>query len=293
MTLQAAQIVFHCLGHKIFLQIFTWKAECHIHLGAALRRGRPGIKVAGIDEIIETLFIALALVILVVYIFIQDWRATLIPTIAIPVSLLGAFVAFPILGFTVNTLSLLGLVLAIGIVVDDAIVVGEHADALHRIHDESWRAAGAGFIDGNGITAHPYHGEANIAAGKWSRSNIAVYGDLDFIVLGAVVGTRFAGIRWGEASHAILLGTIWGVLMLASAVALASLIQRASPVASARRVKASRICSSSPACFRRNSKDDLIRPMEDLSYSLLQIRISPLNWHLNCFYGEYSKKHRA
>ena len=80
---------------------------------------------AGIKEIIQTLFIALALVILVVFIFIQDWRATLIPTIAIPVSLIGAFIVFPIIGFTVNVLSLLGLVLAIGIVVDDAIVVVE------------------------------------------------------------------------------------------------------------------------------------------------------------------------
>ena len=80
---------------------------------------------AGIDEIVETLIIALALVILVVYIFIQDWRAALIPTIAIPVSLLGAFIIFPVIGFTINVLSLLGLVLAIGIVVDDAIVVVE------------------------------------------------------------------------------------------------------------------------------------------------------------------------
>jgi HAE1 family hydrophobic/amphiphilic exporter-1 len=80
---------------------------------------------AGIQEIIETLFIALALVILVVFIFIQDWRAALIPTIAIPVSLVGAFIVFPMIGFTVNVLSLLGLVLAIGIVVDDAIVVVE------------------------------------------------------------------------------------------------------------------------------------------------------------------------
>ncbi|MBW2708050.1 MAG: efflux RND transporter permease subunit [Deltaproteobacteria bacterium] len=80
---------------------------------------------AGIDEIIETLFIALALVILVVFIFIQDWRAALIPTIAIPVSLVGAFIVFPIIGFTINVLSLLGLVLAIGIVVDDAIIVVE------------------------------------------------------------------------------------------------------------------------------------------------------------------------
>lgn len=80
---------------------------------------------AGIHDIIETLFIALGLVILVVFIFIQDWRAALIPTIAIPVSLLGAFIVFPIIGFTINVLSLLGLVLAIGIVVDDAIVVVE------------------------------------------------------------------------------------------------------------------------------------------------------------------------
>lgn len=80
---------------------------------------------AGISDIVETLIIALILVILVVFIFIQDWRATLIPTIAIPVSLVGAFIFFPMLGFSINVLSLLGLVLAIGIVVDDAIVVVE------------------------------------------------------------------------------------------------------------------------------------------------------------------------
>lgn len=80
---------------------------------------------AGIKDIIVTLIIALILVIFVVFIFIQDWRATLIPTLAIPVSLIGAFIFFPMLGFTINVLSLLGLVLAIGIVVDDAIVVVE------------------------------------------------------------------------------------------------------------------------------------------------------------------------
>lgn len=80
---------------------------------------------AGINEIIKTLFIALALVIFVVFIFIQDWRAALIPTIAIPVSLVAAFIVFPLIGFSINLLSLLGLVLAIGIVVDDAIVVVE------------------------------------------------------------------------------------------------------------------------------------------------------------------------
>jgi multidrug efflux pump len=80
---------------------------------------------AGIKDIIITLIEALALVILVVFIFLQDWRSTIIPSIAIPVSLIGAFILFPMLGFSVNVLSLLGLVLAIGIVVDDAIIVVE------------------------------------------------------------------------------------------------------------------------------------------------------------------------
>ncbi len=80
---------------------------------------------AGISEIVETLFIALLLVALVVYVFLQDWRATLIPLLAVPVSLIGTFILFPMLGFSINTLSLFGLVLAIGLVVDDAIVVVE------------------------------------------------------------------------------------------------------------------------------------------------------------------------
>src|SRR5580700_8462124 len=79
----------------------------------------------GIREIVKTLFEALLLVILVVYIFLQGWRATLIPLMAVPVSLIGTFVVFPLLGFSINTLSLFGLVLAIGLVVDDAIVVVE------------------------------------------------------------------------------------------------------------------------------------------------------------------------
>jgi hydrophobe/amphiphile efflux-1 (HAE1) family protein len=79
----------------------------------------------GINEIVHTLFEAVALVIIVVFIFLQNWRATLIPLMTVPVSLLGAFIFFPMLGFSINVLSLLGLVLAIGIVVDDAIVVVE------------------------------------------------------------------------------------------------------------------------------------------------------------------------
>ena len=79
----------------------------------------------GIKEIVHTLFEALVLVIIVVYIFLQGWRATLIPLLAVPVSLVGTFALFPMLGFSINTLSLFGLVLAIGLVVDDAIVVVE------------------------------------------------------------------------------------------------------------------------------------------------------------------------
>jgi HAE1 family hydrophobic/amphiphilic exporter-1 len=80
---------------------------------------------AGMEEIVYTLLEALGLVVLVVYIFLQGWRATLIPLLAVPVSLVGTFVVFPMLGFSINTLSLFGLVLAIGLVVDDAIVVVE------------------------------------------------------------------------------------------------------------------------------------------------------------------------
>lgn len=79
----------------------------------------------GIEEIVHTLFEAVVLVILVVFLFLQDWRATLIPLLTVPVSLIGTFIIFPLLGFSVNVLSLLGLVLAIGLVVDDAIVVVE------------------------------------------------------------------------------------------------------------------------------------------------------------------------
>ena len=79
----------------------------------------------GINEIVHTLFEAVLLVIFVVFIFLQGWRATLIPLVAVPVSLIGTFAIFPLIGFSINTLSLFGLVLAIGLVVDDAIVVVE------------------------------------------------------------------------------------------------------------------------------------------------------------------------
>jgi HAE1 family hydrophobic/amphiphilic exporter-1 len=80
---------------------------------------------ASMESIVHTLFEAIVLVLIVVYVFLQSFRATIIPMLTVPVSLLGVFIAFPMLGFSVNTLTMFGLVLAIGIVVDDAIVVVE------------------------------------------------------------------------------------------------------------------------------------------------------------------------
>ena len=94
----------------------------------------------GINEILHTLVEAIVLVIIVVFIFLQGWRATLIPLLAVPVSLVGTFVLFPVFGFSINTISLLALVLAIGIVVDDAIVVVEAVEH-HIEHGLSPREA--------------------------------------------------------------------------------------------------------------------------------------------------------
>jgi len=85
---------------------------------------------ASVNEVVKTLFIAVILVILVTFIFLQDVRTTLIPTVAIPVSLIGTFAVLLCLGYSINLITLLGLILAIGIVVDDAIVVTEN---VHRI----------------------------------------------------------------------------------------------------------------------------------------------------------------
>ncbi|WP_424244644.1 hydrophobe/amphiphile efflux-1 (HAE1) family protein [Elusimicrobium posterum] len=89
---------------------------------------------ASIDEVINTFFEAMFLVFLVVFIFLKDWRATLIPCIAVPISIVGAFAGMAVLGFSINTLTLFGLVLAIGIVVDDAIVVIENVERI--VHEE-------------------------------------------------------------------------------------------------------------------------------------------------------------
>jgi hypothetical protein len=113
----------------------------------------------GIKEIQHTLFEALVLVMIVVFVFLQGWRATLIPLLAVPVSLVGTFMLFPMFGFSINTLSLFGLVLAIGLVVDDAIVVVEAVE--HHIEhglspkDATLQSDGRGDRPGDRHRRHP------------------------------------------------------------------------------------------------------------------------------------------
>src|SRR5512134_611267 len=95
-----------------------------------------------INEVIHTLLIAMLLVFLVVHLFLQNWRATLIPFAAVPVSLIGTFAGLVVLGYSINTLTLFGMVLAIGIVVDDAIVVLENVERImHEEHLQAREAA--------------------------------------------------------------------------------------------------------------------------------------------------------
>ena len=109
----------------------------------------------GIREIVQTLIEAMILVIIVVFLFLQNWRATLIPAIAVPVSLIGTFAVFPLLGFSINTLSLFGLVLAIGLVVDDAIVVVEAVE--HHIEEGLISARGHDPGDEGGLGTGDRH----------------------------------------------------------------------------------------------------------------------------------------
>lgn len=96
---------------------------------------------ASINEVMHTFFEALVLVAIIVYIFLQNWRSTLIPMIAVPVSLLGTIASFEVLGFTINTLTLFAMVLAIGLVVDDAIVVIEAVEYEMRYNGKSPKEA--------------------------------------------------------------------------------------------------------------------------------------------------------
>src|SRR5262252_5850518 len=115
--LQAAETIYHTMEHA--KSLFPPDMDYKIVYDTT-----PAVQ-ASIHDIVKTFVEALILVTLVVFVFLQNIRATIIPMLTIPVSLVGTFIFFPVLGFSVNTLSMFGLVLAIGIVVDDAIVVVE------------------------------------------------------------------------------------------------------------------------------------------------------------------------
>ena len=182
----------------------------------------------GINEIVHTLFEAVVLVIIVVFIFLQNWRATLIPLLTVPVSLVGAFIFFPLLGFSINVLSLLGLVLAIGIVVDDAIVVVEAVmhhiehgmDAEGRHVQGDGGSVGAGRGDradpGRGVRAGRLHGRHHRPALPAVRDHdrdlgAAVGVQRADAVAGARGAAAQAGDRQEDAAHAVLPGLQQGV----------------------------------------------------------------------------------
>ena len=160
----------------------------------------------GINEIVHTLFEAVALVIIVVFIFLQNWRATLIPLMTVPVSLVGAFIFFPMLGFSINVLSLLGLVLAIGIVVDDAIVVVEavmhHIEhgmppkeaTIKAMEEVSGPVIAIGLILMRGVRAGRLHG-------RHHRPAVSAVRDHDRAV-GAAVGDQRADAQPGAGGAA-------------------------------------------------------------------------------------------
>ena len=102
---------------------------------------------ASISEVEETVFIAFALVVMIIFVFLRDWRTTIIPVVTIPISLIGTFFVMYVLGFTINVLTLLGIVLAIGLVVDDAIVVLENIYVKIEEGEEPVEAARKGSIE--------------------------------------------------------------------------------------------------------------------------------------------------
>jgi hydrophobic/amphiphilic exporter-1 (mainly G- bacteria), HAE1 family len=112
-------------ANRVRALMSEWRSRFPADMDYVISLDQTRAVTEGIREILVTLLIALGLVIVVVYLFLQGWRATLIPLLAVPVSLVGTFAFFPIFGFSINTLSMFGLVLAIGLVVDDAIVVVE------------------------------------------------------------------------------------------------------------------------------------------------------------------------
>ena len=141
------------------LQVYR---DVNAEIGRLSKRFPPGMKIEvafdtttvvseSIREVVTTLIEAIALVVLVMFLFLQDWRTTLIPAITIPVSLIGTFAFIKLFGFSINTLTLFGITLATGLVVDDAIVVIENIE--RHIHDEHRPAAEAASVAMSEVTS--------------------------------------------------------------------------------------------------------------------------------------------
>ena len=124
------------------------RAELPAGLRYAFPRDSTAFIQLSIEEVVKTLIEAILLVVVVMFVFLQSWRATLIPAIAVPVVLLGTFGVLAVFGFTINTLTLFGLVLAIGLLVDDAIVVVENVERVMREEPGISAARGDAAVDG-------------------------------------------------------------------------------------------------------------------------------------------------
>lgn len=116
--------------NRIKAELATWEQRFPPGVSYSIAYDPTKFIVASMREMVSTLVVALILVVLVTWLFIQDWRATLIPAVAIPVSLVGTFSVMYALGYSINTLTMFGLILVIGSLVDDAIVVVENTQGI-------------------------------------------------------------------------------------------------------------------------------------------------------------------
>ena len=162
---------------------------------------------AAVNEVVRTLFEAIALVVLVVFVFLQSWRATLIPLLAVPVSIIGTFALFPLLGFSINMTSMFGLVLAIGIVVDDAIVVVEAVqhkiDHGHESQGRHHRGDGGSVRPGGGDRADPRGG---VHPGRVARRHLGrIYRQFALTIAVSVLLSAFNALTLSPALSALLL----------------------------------------------------------------------------------------
>ena len=232
----------------------------------------------------------MVLVILVVYLFLQNWRATLIPMIAVPVSLIGTFTVFPLLGFSINTLSLFGLVLAIGLVVDDAIVVVEavehHIEEGMAPRDATLQGDGGGVGAGRqhradpGVGVHPgrVHGRHPGTAEQAVRDHDRHLGaDLGVQRADAVAGARGDAAAAAEGSAGLLGGFFGAVQPRRSTKATRGYVSRQPRADPQGRRSASRCSPASRSLaggLGRRLPTSFV-PEEDYGYFLLNVQLPP------------------